>query len=172
MSNIIDKAIRIAMEAHEGQYRKDNGLPYIVHPIQVMQTINRWGTTNELILAAAVLHDTLEDTDLSQLRIYHEFGPLILDFVNELTFDEVKYHDKAEYLRSFKNKSGGAVIIKVADRVCNIWDFYHDGNEKYARKYFMRACDLFNLYVDKFGPGPGVWAINELDETLFPERYQ
>lgn len=82
--DIVKKALRFATDAHEGQKRKYTGEPYINHPIAVcelVKTVNH----NKYMLAAALLHDTVEDTDTSIKDIEKEFGDIIAIFVNGLT---------------------------------------------------------------------------------------
>lgn len=60
-NQILPRAISIANRAHRYQTRKFSGLPYIVHPLEVMSILERYGVTDEKVLAAAVLHDVIED---------------------------------------------------------------------------------------------------------------
>jgi len=77
--NILEKAIRFAVEAHAGQRRKD-GTPFILHPLEDAAIVGTM--TDDLeVIAAAVLHDTVEDTDVTEADILREFGPRVRDLV-------------------------------------------------------------------------------------------
>lgn len=138
-------AMKVMSEYHENQYRKNEiggiQIPYAVHPVEVMKLVWTWKTGNESLLVAALLHDTLEDTSITEDELNSFFGEQITNLVKELTFDESV--SKEEYMQSFVNKSVDALIIKIADRICNVKDFLLT-NEKYAIKYFNKAEPLFN----------------------------
>ena len=77
--NVLERAIRFAVDAHKGQTRKD-GSPFILHPLEDAVIVGK--LTDDLeIIAAAVLHDTVEDTDNTEDDILREFGPRIRDLV-------------------------------------------------------------------------------------------
>lgn len=76
----IQKAIVFATLAHEGQCRKGTNIPYIVHPMEVMQILTANGC-NETVILAGILHDTLEDTQTTPEDILHNFGQDVLDLV-------------------------------------------------------------------------------------------
>lgn len=142
--SLIDRAYDIAHSFHAGQYRKDGKTPYIFHCIEVMRFLQKdCGIDDDNILAAALLHDILEDTDITPNELNEFFPAEITNVVNELTF----YPDscsKQYYLESFKNKSDNALVIKCTDRLCNTLDFYYNDDKKYAFKYLEKAKVLFN----------------------------
>ena len=82
--DIVTKALEFAAEAHEGQKRKYTGEPYINHPIAVCELV-KTVDHNEYMLAAALLHDTVEDTATTIDDIKREFGDIVYIFVNWLT---------------------------------------------------------------------------------------
>lgn len=120
------KAIRFAAEKHRNQRRKDNDhSPYINHPIQVAETLwEAGGVRDPSTLVAAVLHDTLEDTDTSPEEIRQRFGQEVLNLVLEVSDD--KHLPKAERKRlqivHAPSISPRAKNIKLADKICNIRD--------------------------------------------------
>ena len=71
--DLIDKALQIASIAHEGQYRKNTKIPYIAHPVAVGMILQKAGYSEEMV-AAGILHDTVEDTDITMEDIEREFG--------------------------------------------------------------------------------------------------
>ncbi len=87
---MIQRALNTAVQYHNGQFRKDGYTPYIVHPIEVMRKVWKWGITNPTILSAALLHDTLEDTSLTQQELRDDFGNDVYILVNELSQGGVK----------------------------------------------------------------------------------
>jgi len=84
MSNVIDRAIEFATLAHRGQVRRYTGEPYIVHPVEVMEIVSTVSDDSE-VLAAALLHDTVEDTPISLQDIRYEFGDRVAGLVDQLT---------------------------------------------------------------------------------------
>ena len=120
---MLERAIEFAMKGHAGQYCKHaiggQRLPYIVHPIEVMRTVWGWGVTDPIIMAAAVLHDIVEDSTVTTRQLAKEFGEETAQLVRELTHDPQE-GDKHEYLKRFSSASVPALVVKLADRYCNI----------------------------------------------------
>jgi len=135
----LQHVLNLAYHAHSNQFRKYGMLPYIFHPIEVTKTLWQWGIRDEYILAAALLHDTLEDTNISAEAIQHVAGSHVLSIVNELTFKGTS-EEKGAYLAGFATASIDALLIKVADRICNTRDFLPDN---YAGIYFNKAGCLW-----------------------------
>lgn len=140
----------MAMHAHTGQTRKGI-LPYVVHPIEVMKTLHDWGVRDEDTLVAALLHDTLEDTNLQPQAIRGAFGLTVHDIVRELTYTGTRPEEKEQYLNGFVFGSIAALVIKVADRLCNVNDFLPD---PYAKKYFHKADQVFKFLEMRVGELP------------------
>ena len=142
-------AIELATKWHHGQHRKDtiNGylLPYITHCIEGLKLLWTWGCGEEIILSAMVCHDLLEDTDCPPQEIA-KIHPRALELVGELTCtpDQNKY----EYMDSFARKSVEALVMKAADRICNVRDFQRT-DPKYAEKYLGKASNLFLAVNDR-----------------------
>lgn len=124
--NIIKKARLVATVAHAavGQQRKYTGEPYIVHPAEVAQLVTRYGGTENQI-AAAWLHDVVEDTHITEEFIHEEFGDDIASLVFWLT-DVSKPEDgnraarKAKDLEHLRTADSLAKTIKLADIISNI----------------------------------------------------
>src|SRR5688572_32844604 len=82
-------AMKFAADKHRDQRRKDPvASPYINHPIVVAEVLARAGVADIVALQAAILHDTLEDTDTTPEEIEHNFGREVLDIVLEMTDDK------------------------------------------------------------------------------------
>ncbi|MGA2030713.1 MAG: HD domain-containing protein [Thermoguttaceae bacterium] len=125
-ATVLELAIALAVRCHAGQWRKytigGHRIPYITHPTEVMKTVWQWGAGSPAMLSAAILHDALEDSDLTYKQLARDFGEEIAGMVKELTHDPKNDGDKGEYLRSFAAASVPALLIKLADRYCNIHD--------------------------------------------------
>ena len=125
---LVIKAIAFASEKHKGQERRGSGLPYVTHPIIVMELVQKYkGDSKHIqeLKCAALLHDVLEDTECTYQEIEREFSPLIASIVMELTSDEVRLKElgKNEYLKQKMLKmSQYAFTLKLLDRLSNIID--------------------------------------------------
>src|SRR3712207_970412 len=80
-SKLIDSALIFAATAHREQVRKGTGTPYIVHPVGVMLLLVQAGETDPELLAAALLHDTLEDAGVTVEALRDQFGPRVASIV-------------------------------------------------------------------------------------------
>lgn len=146
--NIVGEAFAIADSAHRGTYRKGYNLPYLVHPMRVADSLGRH-LKDEKMLAAALLHDVLEDCAEDRLveyqqRIRQQCGADVLALVEELTKPALT--DKAVYMASFRTKSVEALIIKLFDRVDNIMDFtFHQPD--YAMSYAAKALPMYEAVL-------------------------
>lgn len=124
------KALRFASLKHREQRRKGGQqAPYINHPIQVTQILWETGQVRDIAtLAAAILHDTVEDTDASPDEIAEHFGETVRDLVMEVTDDKSleKSERKARQVRSAPHKSARARQIKLADKISNVSEIAND----------------------------------------------
>jgi len=133
---LVLEAIKFASEKHKGQERRCSGLPYVTHPIIVMELVQQYkGTSKHIdeLKCAALLHDVLEDTDCTYQEIERKFGPLVGAIVMELTSDEVMLKElgKNEYLKQKMLKmSQYAFTLKLLDRLSNIMDGPREGYVK------------------------------------------
>ena len=84
-SPLIELALRVAADAHRHQHRKASDIPYLTHPVSVMLILQRAGFHDEEMLAAAALHDVVEDTPRSFADLAADFPPRVLEFVACLT---------------------------------------------------------------------------------------
>ena len=151
MNNKIEKALEFATQAHKGQLRK-GGQPYIVHPIRVAENVKRFKESSDLdmLIAAAYLHDTIEDTNITYYDIVKEFGPGIASIVLELTTDEDMKNElgKKRYLQiKLKNMSSWALVIKLCDRLDNVIDL-KNCNTEFRNKYIDETNDILD-YLEK-----------------------
>ncbi|MBT2692064.1 HD domain-containing protein [Bacillus sp. ISL-55] len=151
--DIIEKALQIASMAHEGQYRKNTKIPYIAHPVAVGMILQKAGYREEMI-AAGILHDTVEDTDLTLEDIEREFGKEIAMIVGgcsepdkSLSWEERKEHT-IEFL---KTASEEIRVVACADKLHNVRSIRKDveqcGEEVWSR--FKRGRDKQDWYYRK-----------------------
>ena len=123
--SLLNESIMFAMEAHAGQVRKFDGTPYIRHPLSVMGMMSEI-TSDEAVLAACVLHDTVEDCEDVTLEVIHErFGEIVAGYVfyvSEISHksDGNRKTRKAIDRRHYQSGSGISHNIKVLDLIDNI----------------------------------------------------
>lgn len=124
IKNII-QAILFAAEKHKFQRRKSDDSAYINHPLRVMQILIDFNLANYETLCAAVLHDTVEDTDTSIEEIKENFGEEIAGYVAEVTDDKSvpKVLIKKKQIENAKHKSLGGTVVKLADKLDNLRSF-------------------------------------------------
>jgi len=122
-------AVEFAACKHRDQRRKDaDASPYINHPIEVAELIARVGRIDDpALLMAAVLHDTVEDTETTFVEIEKVFGPEVRDLVAEVTDDKdlPKLERKQRQMEHAPHVSDRAKLIKIADKTCNVRDVGH-----------------------------------------------
>jgi guanosine-3',5'-bis(diphosphate) 3'-pyrophosphohydrolase len=125
-TGLLIKALRFSAEKHRNQRRKDVAeSPYINHPIEVMQLLWDVGGVRDVnVLLAALLHDTIEDTQTSPEEIRGQFGEEVLSLVLEVTDDKSlpKAERKRLQVEDAASHSTGAKLIKLADKACNVHD--------------------------------------------------
>lgn len=119
-------AIEFANEKHANQVRKGSGLPYIIHPFQVLTTLLEVKKSKNSILLSicAILHDVVEDCNVTLQEIADRFGYQVAAIVEELTsvYDK-NLIDKEDYLKEkLVDISSYALTIKLIDRYCNLKD--------------------------------------------------
>ncbi len=132
--SLFDQAIIFATEAHAGTTRKGSSVPYIVHPLEVA-SIAATITEDKEILAAAVLHDVLEDTNTTPEELGAVFGPRILRLVQDETEDKMRELPPEETWRQRKEEtirflreeaSWEAKVLALADKLSNMRAVYRD----------------------------------------------
>lgn len=144
VSDLVSKALKIAAIAHEKCHRKGTEIPYIVHPVEVAMILQKSGLS-DTIVAAGLLHDTLEDTELTKEYIKKEFGDEILRLVlgaseklenrkNTPWIDRKKH--TIEYL---KNAELDIKILACADKLSNI--------KSMIREYEVRGDEMWSKFT-------------------------
>jgi (p)ppGpp synthase/HD superfamily hydrolase len=148
---LVQRAILFATEAHHGQTRKYTGEPYIVHPLEVMEIVKTVPHTPEM-LAAAVLHDVVEDTDVTLADIWNEFGFTVRKFVADLTDISVpsdgnrKARKHLDLIHTAK-ANPQSKTIKLADLISNSRSITeHD--PKFAKVYMREKAALLKVLTE------------------------
>ncbi|TSI05962.1 HD domain-containing protein [Lysinibacillus sp. BW-2-10] len=137
--NLIEKAIIFAAKAHEGQMRKSTNIPYITHPFAVGMLLQQTKCSEEVI-AAGILHDTIEDTDVTYPQLVEEFSEKIANLVQaasehdkSLPWEERKRHT----IQGLSKASLEEIQVIVADKLHNLRsireDLERDGETVWSR---------------------------------------
>ncbi|MGG3468708.1 HD domain-containing protein [Neobacillus pocheonensis] len=136
---LIEKALQVASIAHQNQFRKNTNIPYIAHPVAVGMLVMKAGYSEDLI-AAAILHDTVEDTELTLEDIEREFGANIAEIVagcsepdKSLTWQARKDHT-IEFLKTAPEE---VRVVACADKLHNLRSIIHD-YEQHGDKVWER----------------------------------
>lgn len=156
--SIIDKAKHFAFKHHQGQDRKYNGMPYISHPERVARKISTHPFAGDNLIAAAWLHDTIEDCEyVSADTIEQEFGEHIARIVIELTntskcLTHLSRSERKELDRCrLEYASQSAKLIKLADRIDNLHDM-RLAPEKFAKLYRKESLLLLGVLRGVYKP--------------------
>ena len=124
-NELIFQAAAFAARAHRNQLRKDRETPYFSHPVRVCLVVRQlFGFDDPLMLAASLLHDTIEDTTTDCDDIIERFGPIVAKWVAALSKDMRLPHDEreAEYLQTLASADWQVKVIKLADLYDNMGD--------------------------------------------------
>lgn len=132
-SSFLDRAIKYAVDAHQNVERRGKGFPYVVHPLEAM-SIAATVTNDQEVLAAAALHDVVEDTDITIDELKKEFGERVAELVAiESDNMDPNYHQgiswkdrKVAGLRRIKQSSRDAQIVALGDKLSNMRAIYID----------------------------------------------
>lgn len=173
-SAVILQALRFSANKHRNQRRKDNSSPYINHPIDVAEMLMTVGGVRELdVIVAALLHDTIEDTDTLPQEIEELFGNSVLSLVLEVTDDKSlpKKTRKQLQVQNASHKSPGAKQIKIADKISNLRDIMTAPPANWSRERKLEYVDWSeNVVAGLRGANPKLESL--YDETLQAVRSQ
>lgn len=171
----LERAYRVAERAHEGQKRK-SGEPYITHPLAVAQILAELGLGVKT-LSAALLHDTVEDTEYTLDQVRAEFGDEVAMLVDGVTkLDKVKYGDsaQAETVRKMivaMSKDIRVLVIKLADRLHNArtWGFVEGDS---AKRKAQETLEIYTPLAHRLGIQTIKWELEDLSfAVLHPKLY-
>jgi GTP pyrophosphokinase len=172
---VVERAYQVAEKAHLGQTRK-SGDPYITHPVAVAQLLADLGI-GPAGLAAALLHDTVEDTDYSLEQLKLDFGDEIAMLVDGVTkLDKVKFGEnaQAETVRKMvvaMSKDIRVLVIKLADRLHNArtWGFVP---EEKARYKAQETLEIYAPLAHRLGISTFKWELEDISfSVLYPKVY-
>jgi len=149
-SKIVIDAIRFAAQKHAGQHRKDGRTPYVSHPFRVLYHLTCAGVTDADTLAAAVLHDTIEDTTADFDDLEKRFNRRVAEYVAVLTKDKRLQDREREdrYFAGLKEASMPVKLVKMGDTLDNLLDATALPPEG-AAKAIDKAERLLALYKGK-----------------------
>ena len=183
---IFDEAIKLAVNAHSGQTRKTDSSPYILHPMEVAAIVG--GITDDLdVLAAAVLHDAVEDTSISVDEIGSKLGERVARLVDAGTEDKRDGRPPEETWKARKEASLKALeesedrdvkILWLGDRLANlnaihralakdgevVWQKFHQADPKEQGWYYRSVADLLRADL---GDTPAWQRFDQLINTVF-----
>jgi guanosine-3',5'-bis(diphosphate) 3'-pyrophosphohydrolase len=172
---VIERAYVVAEEAHRGQVRK-SGDAYITHPLAVTTILAELGMT-PATLAAALLHDTVEDTSYSLARLEKDFGHEVAMLVDGVTkLDKVTYGDaaQAETVRKMvvaMARDIRVLVIKLADRLHNARTWRYVSVESAQRKA-RETLEIYAPLAHRLGMNTIKWELEDLSfATLYPKVY-
>lgn len=168
MGSLIDQALVFAARAHASQQRKTDDLPYIAHPVGVAFLLLQMGCP-ETVVAAGLLHDTVEDSSVTLEEIRGRFGPEVADLVAFCTEPKksVSWESRKTHLvRALRDAPLEAKLVAAADK-------YHNLSHTLALQ-----CQIGPPVWERFGRGPEqqAWFYRAALESLLanvaqPERY-
>lgn len=169
MENLIDEAIIFAVKAHSGSTRKSNKTPYIFHPLEAAHIVATM-TEDAEVIAAAVLHDVVEDTAYTLEDIRRKFGEAVADLVAEETEDKMRdipaeaswEMRKKKFLDNLRQASIKAKMITLADKLSNMritkrtfdekgtdmWRGFHQTDHNLQGWYYKSILDCVSELKD------------------------
>ena len=162
-TSLLDRAITFAVKAHQGMERKGKGFPYIVHPMEAVCIVATM-TNDQELLAAAALHDVIEDTDTTADDLKKEFGERVAMLVEAESDDktggskaETWHQRKQDTLDRLRNADLEIKIVALGDKLSNMRAIAHD--------YAVLGDELWNRFTVK-DPAEHAWRYHALAEAL------
>ncbi|MFA6397663.1 MAG: RelA/SpoT family protein [Candidatus Paceibacterota bacterium] len=169
---LITKAYEFAKEAHKEQKRQ-NGDPYFYHVFETAKNLAIFGMDTKTIVAG-LLHDTLEDTDVTEAKFKKEFGEEIAFLVKGVTkLGKVKYHGQERHVESLRKffvamaEDIRVILVKLADRLHNIQTIQYLPEEK-RKRIALETIEIHAKLADRLGMGK---LKGELEDYAFPYAY-
>ena len=185
---LLDDAINFATKAHAGVSRKGKTRPYILHPLEAMNIASTL-TEDEEVLAAAVLHDTVEDTDVTKADIKAAFGSRVADLVaaesedkrEDLPAESTWETRKQETIKALKTASRDIKTICLGDKLSNLrelsrdyadlgdalWERFNQKDKAMHCWYYSSLCEILK---DEFGDAPAIQEYGILLEKVFDRK--
>ncbi len=158
---LYEKALSVSVKAHKDQVRKHDGSPYVTHPIMVANILMQHNF-NEIIIAAALVHDVLEDAEINENQLRQELGDEVVNIVTLVSEDKdlVWEERKEKYVLDVSSSNEAVWAVSVADKIHNarsliehyrvvgpdVWKVFNRGKEK--KVWFERL--LLNSLQEKW----------------------
>ena len=164
--DIVDRAIIFATKAHSGKLRKGSQLPYIVHPLEALAIVAAITSDKEL-MAAAALHDVVEDTRYEIYEIRHEFGDRVADLVDSETSRDIEgvshvdsWHQRKQVaIDRLAAASRDSQIVALGDKLSNM--------RAMAINHHQVGDKLWQRFNEK-DPASHAWYYRQLVKSLAP----
>ena len=163
-TDLLDRAIIFAVKAHHNSERRGKGFPYIVHPMEAVEIVATI-TSDQELLAAAALHDTVEDTDVTLEDIRHEFGDRVASIVEDESDKNIEgvsetdtwMERKQAAIDRLRQAPLDAKIVAMGDKLSNMRAIYRD--------YMTKGDSLWQIFhvSDK---SVHEWRYRKLAESL------
>lgn len=159
-TELLDKAICFAVKAHAGTERRGKGFPYIVHPMEAVAIVATI-TSDQELLAAAALHDVVEDTDITSEEIAREFGDRVAHLVaSETDTPGGTWRERKQAaINRIAQSSHDAKIVAMGDKLSNM--------RAIARDYELLGDKLWNRFHAPGGKADHEWHYRGLASSLF-----
>ena len=170
-TQLLDRAIVFAVQAHAGTERRGKGFPYIVHPMEAMEIVATM-TPDQELLAAAALHDTVEDTDVTIEQIRAEFGDRVASLVEaesdevvEGVSEEESWHARKQAaIDRLARAPHDAKMVALGDKLSNmraiardyavqgdkLWSLFHTSDPKEHEWHYRGLADSLRELSDTF----------------------
>ena len=182
-TSLFDKAVKLAVEAHSGTERRCKGYPYIIHPMEAVAIVATM-TNDQEMLAAAILHDVVEDTDVTLEQIRDEFGDRVASLVAAESDEPHQSRDSIENWRARKQAainrlscgSRDAKMVALGDKLSNmraiardyaeqgdkLWNIFHSNDRKDHEWHYRGLADALSELHDTFAFTEFEHLINEV----------
>lgn len=164
-TEFLDRAMIFAIKAHANTERRGKGYPYIIHPMEAVEIVSTM-TSDQELLAAAALHDTVEDTDVTVEEIRKEFGERVASLVaseSDVVIDGKSESDswrdrKMAAIDRIKQSSHDAKIVAMGDKLSNM--------RAIARDYAQKGDELWKIFHAPNGKPDHEWHYRGLADSL------
>ena len=180
---LFDKALRFAIKAHEGTERRGKGYPYIIHPMEAASIVASISSDQEL-LAAALLHDTVEDTSVTIEDLRREFGDRVATLVDEESDKFIEGVSESDSWHERKQKaiehlavaSRDAKIVALGDKLSNaraiyrdymtigdkVWDIFHVNDKASHKWHYEGLAESLSELSDTFAYKEFAYLVKEI----------
>ncbi len=174
----VEKAFRVARKSHEGQSRKSGG-PYLEHPVAVATILAELELDPDTI-CAALLHDVIEDTEVTLADVREQFGDTVAEIIDGVTkLERFKFgsreEQQAENMRKMliaMARDVRVILIKLADRLHNM-ETIEALSAARRREIAQETLDIYAPLAHRFGISQIKWRLEDLSfEVLHPKRYE